>query len=107
MKYPMVPRVADCGAPEPSSVELLAAFDRSGLPAAAFARQQGLNYTTFAAGATAGPSSGFVQVELPSPATPAELMIELSAHARVHISCASQIQLVARLLQALNTMTSC
>jgi hypothetical protein len=91
--------------------QLLAAFDRSGLSAAAFARQQGLNYTTFCGWrhrrAKTNPASGFVQVELVSAPTPAELVIELSARSRMRIASASQIKLAARLLQALNATTSC
>lgn len=91
--------------------QILAAFDRSGLSAAAFARQQGLNYTTFCGWrhrrAKAKASPGFVQVELPSPAAPVELVIELTAQARLRIGSAGQIELVARLLQALNTASSC
>ena len=89
--------------------QLLAAFDRSGLSAAAFARQQGLNYTTFCGWRhrRAKASPGFVQVELPSPAAPVELVIELNAHARMRIGSAAQIELAARLLQALNTTRSC
>ena len=90
---------------------LLAAFDRSGLSAAAFARQQGLNYTTFCGWrhrrANTHPSSGFVQVELANVPAPAELVIELNGRARMRISSAAQIELAARLLQALNTATSC
>jgi hypothetical protein len=89
----------------------LAAFDRSGLSAAAFTRQQRLNYTTFCGWrqrrADAKASPGFVQVELPEPAAPAQLLIELGAQARLRISCAGQVELAARLLQALNAKTAC
>lgn len=91
--------------------QLLAAFDRSGLSAAAFARQHGLNYTTFCGWrqrrAAAKPSSGFVQVELGNAPAPAELVIELPARARMRITSAGQIELAARLLQTLNATTSC
>jgi transposase-like protein len=91
--------------------QLLAAFDRSGLSAAAFTRQHGLNYTTFCGWrqrwATAKPSPGFVQVELPRPVVPAELVIELPARARIKITSAGQIELAARLLQALNATSAC
>ena len=90
---------------------LLTAFDRSGLSAAAFARQHGLNYTTFCGWrqrrSKAQPSSGFVQVEVATPAAPAELVIELGATARIRIHSASQIELAARLLQTLNATASC
>ena len=91
--------------------KLLAAFDRSGLSAAAFARQQGLNYTTFCGWrhrrTKAKASPGFVQVELPSPAASAELVIELTERVRMRLTSAGQIELVARLLQALNPAPSC
>ena len=91
--------------------QLLTAFDRSGLSAAAFARQHALNYTTFCGWrqqrAKTKTSPGFVQVELPTPAAPAELTIELGAQARLRITSASQIGLAARLLQALNAQTAC
>lgn len=92
-------------------VQILAAFDRSGLSAAAFARQHGINYTTFCGWqqrrAKAASPPAFMQVELPAPATPVELMIELGAHARLPISCAAQIELAARLLQAFNAKSAC
>jgi hypothetical protein len=91
--------------------QLLTAFDGSGLSAAAFARQHGLNYTTFCGWrqrrATAKPSPGFVRVELASAPAPAEIVIELPACGRMRITSASQIELAARLLQALNATTSC
>lgn len=91
--------------------KFLAAFERSGLSAAAFARQQGLHYTTFCGWrhrrAKTKASPGFVQVELPSPAVPAELVIELSERARMRLTSADQIELAARLLQALNASAPC
>jgi len=90
---------------------LLAAFDRSGLSAAAFARQRGLNYTTFCGWRQrrdqSKSSPGFVQVELPTPAAPVELVIELHARARMRITSAGQIELAARLLQVLNATAPC
>ena len=90
---------------------LLAAFDRSGLSAAAFARRQRVNYTTFCGWrqqrAKAKTSPAFVQVELPAPTTPVELTIELGAHARLHLHSAGQVDLTARLLQAFHATTSC
>jgi len=91
--------------------QLLATFERSGLSAAGFARQHGLNYTTFCGWrqrqAKAEPSPGFVQVELPTPEIPAQLVIELGASARMRITDAGQIALGARLLQALGASTPC
>ena len=85
--------------------QLLAAFDRSGLSAAAFARQQGIHYTTFCGWRQrrdrAKASPAFVQVELASPAPPSELVIEMGA-ARLRLVSAAQIPLAARLLQAFN-----
>jgi len=89
----------------------LAAFDRSGLSAAAFARQQGLNYTTFCGWrhrrAKVKDSPDFVQIEVPPPTTPAQLAIELGAGARMRINSAGQIELAARLLQTLNAIPPC
>lgn len=91
--------------------QLLAAFDRSGLSAAAFARRQGLNYTTFCGWcqrqAKTKPSPGFVQVEVPTLAAAAQLVIELGAGARIQINSADQIELAARLLQSLNPTPPC
>jgi len=91
--------------------KFLAAFDRSGLSCVAFARQQGLNYTTFCGWRhrrTKGKASpGFVQVELASVPAPAELVVELSGNARVRLSSAGQIELATRLLQALNAPAPC
>src|SRR5437667_3365493 len=89
---------------------LLAAFARSGLWAAAFARQYKLNYTTFCGWrhqrAKARP--GFVQVEVaPAPVAPAELVLELGTQARVRIGSASQVALAARLLQTLQACAPC
>ncbi len=55
-------------APAARRTHLLGAFERSGLSAAAFARQHGLSYTTFCGWRhrqTRTPSPAFVQVELP------------------------------------------
>jgi len=90
--------------------QVLAAFERSGLSAAAFARKHQLNYTTFCGwrqrrGQTASVPS-FVQVELPPPAT-GELIVELAGGARLRIESNGQIELAARLIQILNANTSC
>lgn len=90
---------------------LLAAFDRSGLSAAAFARQRGIRYTTFCgwcqrrARPPAAPA--FVQVAVAEPPASAELRIELGAHAHVRLTSVSQIELAVRLLQGLNAPTAC
>jgi hypothetical protein len=91
--------------------QLLAAFDRGGLSAAAFARKHRLNYTTFCGWrqrrAKVKGSPGFVQVELPTAAAPVELVIELVAGARMRLHCAGQIGLAVELIQALNAKSAC
>jgi hypothetical protein len=91
--------------------KFLAAFDRSRLSAAAFARQQGLNYTTFCGWrqrrTKAKASPDFVQVEVASVPAPAELVIELTGRARMCITSVGQIELAARLLHALHTSAPC
>jgi hypothetical protein len=81
------------------------------LSAAAFARQQGLNYTTFCnwrrRQVKAAPSPGFVQVELPPPPVPAELVLELGVSARLRITHASQLVLAGRLLRELQSPAPC
>jgi hypothetical protein len=86
--------------------QLLGAFERSGLSAAAFARQHKLNYTTFCAWrqrrAKANSSPTFVEVELPAALAPAGLVIELGRAARMRIESAGQIALAAELIEAFN-----
>jgi transposase-like protein len=91
-------------------IELLATFAASGLSAAAFARRHGLHYTTFCAWrhaqAKGQAALGFVQVELPAPPLPAELVVELGAGARLRLTAATQLALAAGLLHQLRTATS-
>ena len=91
--------------------QLVAAFERSGLSAAAFARQHHLRYTTFCnwrqRQGQAKPAPDFVQVELPSPSAPAELVLELGTGVRVRITEEGQIELAARLLQVFSHATPC
>jgi hypothetical protein len=91
--------------------QLLAAFDRSGLSAAAFARQQGIGDTTFCGWrqrrAKTKASPAFVEVELPGPAAAVELLIEVGAHARLRISSAGQVELAARFVHCFNAQASC
>lgn len=105
------PRRRTTDAERARRARLLAAFDRSGLSAAAFARRHGLTYTTFCSWrqqrAKAKTSPRFVQVQLPSPPALVELTIELGPPARMRVSSANQIALAARLLQTLNASTSC
>lgn len=90
---------------------LLAAFDRSGLSAAAFARRQKLNYTTFCGWRHRRTKSkarpAFVEVELPGPAMVGPVTIELGKVARLTMTSAGQIGLVAALIQALNPKSAC
>lgn len=90
--------------------QVLAAFDRSGLSAADFARRQGIHYTTFCAWRRrrdqAKGSPSFVQVELDSPAPPSELVIEMGA-ARLRLVSQAQLPLAARLLQILQEGRRC
>ncbi len=91
--------------------QLLAAFERSGLSAAAFARQHALNYTTFCGWrqrqGKAGPLPVFVEVELPTSPEATELVVEWGAQAQLRLHCLGQIPLAARLLQDLNAATPC
>jgi transposase-like protein len=91
--------------------QLLAAFDRSGLSVATFARQQGIHYTTFHGWrrrrAQAQSTPAFVQVELPEPASPVELLVELGATVRMRLTAEGQIPLAVRLLQAFNASRPC
>jgi hypothetical protein len=91
--------------------QLLAAFDCSGLSAAVFARQQGIRYTTFCGWrkrqARGKPSPGFVQVGMPVPTPPVELVIELGRTARLLLTSEAQIPLAAHLLQTLNVSRPC
>jgi hypothetical protein len=90
--------------------QLLAAFDRSGLSASDFARQQGIHYTTFCGWRQrrdrTKASPAFVQVELASPAPPSELVIEMGA-ARLRVVSVAQLPLAARLLQILQEGQRC
>ena len=90
--------------------QLLAAFDRSRLSAAAFARQHGLHYTTFCGWRRrwdrSQASPAFVQVELAPPAPSSELVIEVGA-ARLRLASAAQLPLAARLLQILQEGRPC
>jgi hypothetical protein len=91
--------------------QLLAAFEHSGLSAAAFARQQGIGYTTFCGWrhrqAKAQPFPAFVEVEVSAPAAAVELWIELGAHARLRVTSAAQVELAARLLHRFHALGTC
>jgi len=91
--------------------QLLAEFNRSGQSAAEFARQHGLNYTTFCGWrkrwerAKALPS--FVPVEVTPCAAVQELVIEAGAQVRMRINRAEQVPLAVALIEALNRTGSC
>jgi hypothetical protein len=91
--------------------QLLAAFDQSGLSAAAFARQHGLNYTTFCGWrhrrARRPIPPAFVQVELAAPPAADGLIIELEGGARLRIESSGQVALAAQLLQTLHRSRPC
>jgi len=91
--------------------ELLAAFEQSGLSAAAFVRQHGLNYTTFYSWRQRQRKvkslPAFVQVEVTAPAAPVELLIELGRQARMRIHSESQISLATHFLHRLNLSGAC
>ena len=97
--------------PSSRRAQLLAAFDRSGLSAAAFARQHDIGYTTFCGWrhrqTKAEASPGFIEVELPGLAAAVELLIEVGAHTRLRLSCAGQVELAARFLHRFSALASC
>ncbi len=69
------------------------------MSATAFAHAHGVRYTTFCnwrRGIQRQPSPGCVQIELPEATAPAELLIELGAHARLRITSARQLELAAQ-----------
>lgn len=90
--------------------KLLAAFDRSGLSAAAFAREHQISYTTFCGwrqrrDKTRAPD--FIQVELPEPGASDDLIVEIGADIRLRIGSDSQIALAAALLARMGKETAC
>ena len=90
---------------------LLAAFERSGLSAAAFAREHGIGYSTFCGWlhrqAKARSSPTFVEVEVSAADRTVELWLEVGAHARLCLTSEAQLALAARLLQHIETLTAC
>lgn len=84
--------------------QLMAAFERSGLSATAFARQHGIVYTTFCSWRgrrPARPTTGFVEVELVGPSSPEPIVLELGQRVRVRLSSQAQLELAAGLLKRL------
>ena len=82
----------------------MAAFERSGLSAAAFARQHGIAYTTFCSWRRrrrpAMPTVGFAEVELVRPPSPEPMVVEWG-RARVRLSSPAQLELAVSLLKGL------
>ena len=76
-----------------------------------FARQHGLNYTTFCGWrqrqTKLPPSPAFVEVEVAAPAAAVELWIELGAHARLRLTSAAQVELAARFLHHFHALAAC
>ena len=97
--------------PPSRRAQLLVAFDRSGLSAAAFARQHGIGYTTFCGWRqrrTKTPlSPAFVEVEVLERAAPVELVIEVGAQARLRVTSVAQMDLAARWLHRFNALAAC
>ncbi len=91
--------------------QLLAEFDRSGLSAAAFARDHDMNYTTFCGWRQqrdkSASSLGFVQVDLPNPSATDELIIELGQSAKIRVGSPGQARLAAEVVRHLNTPLAC
>ena len=90
--------------------KLLNAFDRSGLSAAAFARERQINYTTFCGWRQRREKAHapeFIEVELPEPGVAADLVLEVGAKIRLRISSADQIPLAAALLGRLAQEAAC
>jgi hypothetical protein len=91
--------------------QLLAAFDRSGLSAAVFARQRGIGYSTFCGWrqrrAKTKASPAFVEVEVPELVATVELLIEVGTHTRLRLSSAAQMELAARFVHRFNALASC
>jgi hypothetical protein len=84
--------------------QLLAAFARSELTAAAFARHHGIAYTTFCSWRRRQATKvrpAFVQVEVLPPATPEPIVVEWGSRARLRLSSPGQLELVAGLLHRL------
>ena len=88
--------------------KILAAFEGSGLSAAAFARQEGIHYTTFCGWRSKqNTAPAFIEVQLDGGQSAAELVIELGGPARCRLTAPEQIPLAARLLQSLRLAPPC
>jgi transposase-like protein len=93
--------------------EVVAAYEHSGMSAAAFATHCGIKYPTFASwvakarqpggGCTAGEEEGqcFILAEIGSSGSDLPLKLELPGGVIIHVSSSQQLGLLADLLKAL------
>jgi transposase-like protein len=82
--------------------QLLAQLERSGLSAAAFAREHGIGYSTLCAWRrqkSVRPGVGFAEVEWVSAPASTGLVVELGRRTRLQVTSHEQIELAAALLQ--------
>ena len=92
---------------------MLAAFERSGDSAAAFAREHGIAYTTFCSWRHQQPaavddrSPSFVEIALDGPTAQVGLLVEVGPRVRIRLSGSAQVGLAAQLIQALEDGESC
>ena len=103
-------RTRSCRTSSDARAALLLAIQRSGLSAAAFAREHGLGGSTFyhwLRQARRASPPAFVEVELPLALATEGLVIELSPAPRLHLTGRHQVALAAQLLQALQTPRPC
>ena len=81
------------------------------MSAAAFARRQGIGYTTFCGWrhrqAQSRPSPAFVEVEVCAPAAAVELWLEVGAHARLCLTSEAQLELAAQFLHHVEALGTC
>ncbi len=91
--------------------QLLAAFEDSGLSAAAFAREHGIGYTTFCGWrhrqAQSQPIPAFVEVEVSAADRTVELWLEVGAHARLCLTSEEQLKLAAQFLHHVEALAAC
>ncbi len=82
--------------------QLLTEFDRSGLTAAAFARERQITYTTLCHWRhqrARGKRVAFAEVEIVPQPVVEPLIIEFGSHARLRLSSPAQLELAATLLK--------